>query len=448
MQRYHRNSPRGVRSTWLIAAGVAVFALALTGCAGSEGDDAAAGDADTADDTATTSGDDPGATAEAPSGDPIKLGSVLTINNPAWSNQSVADVNDVWAEYVNTELGGINGRPLEIISCDDEGDPGLTVRCTEDLIDEGVVAFVNNSSLAFGTNALPTMEAAGIPNIGGWPIFPPEYESEFNFPTAPGASGSYPSLAAYFSLQTGGTLGIVYTDTAGGQGVADQLTALWPELGGDDVVSVAFDPNTPDFAPVLTRLADGDPDAVILAVGEGPAPRMIQAADVVGLLDSAAVGMTSTAATGAVLSNVGDLAEGLIFSLATVPPDLSGDEDVAHLHEVMGVYGPDVELTPQAAVAAASVQYAVDVLMSVDGEIDSTSIIETLESLEVEPFLTHSMSPDLAPEGLPRVWNPYNLIAEYRDGDLQPVGDDLEGQLISNERGMTWFTGFTSVGEG
>ena len=417
---------------WLLAL-LGALALFATAC----GDD----DTTTATDEPAPSGETEADAAPAPTGEPVKLGSVLTINNPAWSNNNVRLVQEAWADYVNSELGGINGRPLEVISCDDEGDPGKTTACVQDLIDEGVVAFVNNSSLVFGANALPVMEAEGIPNIGGWPISPPEYSSALNFPTAPGASGSYPSLAAFLASEGAESLALVYTDTPSGHGVADQIGALWADLTGGEFTGVSFDPTAADFAPTLTRVNDADPDGVILAVGEGAAGRMFQAAAIVGL--DARIAATSTAATQAVFEAAGDAVEGVVFSVATLPAGFDSDEDVQRYNEIMAEFAPDVELSPQSGVAASSIQYAVDILMSVEGEVTSESIIAALDGATVEPFMSHSLSPDLAPAALPRVWNPYNMIVEYTGGELVPLGEDLEeSDHVDIERGVTWFTGF------
>src|SRR4026207_1096742 len=62
-------------------------------------------------------------------GDPIKLGSILTITNPVWNNQVMEDVNTAFASYINDELGGIDGRPVTVESCDDFGDPAKTTQC-------------------------------------------------------------------------------------------------------------------------------------------------------------------------------------------------------------------------------------------------------------------------------------------------------------------------------
>lgn len=382
--------------------------------------------------------------ASATSGDPIRLGSVLTINNPAWSNGAVEATISAWVEWVNDE-GGINGRPLEYEACDDEGDPGRSLQCTQDLIDSGVVAFVGNASLAYGPNALPTAEEAGIPSVGGYPISPPEFQSELNFPTTAGASGSYPSLAVYLAANGAKSVTYIGADTPASRGVADNLAALWPELGGEEFSSVFYDAAAADFVPTVTQVASDAPDGVIVGAGEGPGPRMYQALQVVGY--EGIITGTSQGATQAAFEAAGDAMNGVIFSIPTLPAAFEGNEDVDLFNQVMDEYAPDVEQGAAALVAASSIQYLVDVLKAVEGEITSESIRAVLETGSVHAFLVHSLSPEQAPEGMPRVWNPYNAIVQYDGEALQLIGEETEDSpYVSRELGITWFAGNLPAG--
>jgi ABC-type branched-subunit amino acid transport system substrate-binding protein len=385
-----------------------------------------------------------GGHASASSDEPIRLGSVLTINSPIWSNGAVEETISAWVEFVNAE-GGINGRSVEYEACDDEGDPGRSLQCTQDLIDSGVVAFVGNASLAFGPNALPTAEEAGVPSIGGYPISPPEFQSELNFPTTAGASGSYPSLAVYLAAQGAKSVTYIGADTPPSRGVADNLEALWPELGGEEFSAVFYDASAADFVPTATQVAGDSPDGVIVAAAEGPGPRLYQALQVVGY-DGIITG-TSQGATEAAFATAGDAMNGVIFSIPTLPATLEGNEDVDLFNQVMDEYAPDVERGAAALVAASSIQYLVDVMKAVDGDVTSESIREVLDAASVRPFLVHSLSSDQAPEGMPRVWNPYNAIVQYDGESLQLIGDEAEeSDYVSKELGVTWFAGNKPAG--
>lgn len=375
-------------------------------------------------------------------GEPIKLGSILTITHPAWSNASVETVNDAWASYINEELGGIDGRPVTVENCDDHGDPAKTSQCLNNLVDSGVVALVNNSSLSFGANALPTMENAGLANIGGWPVTTDEYNSPHNFPTTPGATGTYPSLAVYFAATGADSLAVAYSNTPSGQAVGESLGELWDELGGGDYYMTEFDPAAPDLTPVISKIAAEEPDAVILAVGEGAAARMFQAVQNTGL--TADVGASSTPATKTVFDAAGDAADGVLFAFASIPADYDREDAETYRH-VMETYAPDLELTGQTAVAASSMQYAHDILAAVDGDITAESVLAELQKGEPwDGFLTHATDPANAPEGMPQITNPYTLIQRYEGGSFTPAPIEEPGDLekyIDIDGDLSWVAG-------
>lgn len=413
-------------------AAVALASVLLAGCGGGG--------------TSASSSAGSGSPAKQLSGPPIKLGSILTITNPAWDNSSTKVVNDAWTRYINEQLGGINGRPVEVDTCDDRGDPAGTTQCLNNLIDAGVVGFVNNSSLSFGANALPAMEQQGFVNIGGWPITPAEFGSSAEHPTTPGASGSYPSLVVYARSTGAKKLAVVCTNTPAGQGVCDSMKKLWSSIGGTDYFSTLFDPTAPDYTPVMSQVAAQKPDAVVLAVGEGPAPRMFQAVKLSGL--NAKIMATSTAATQNVFKAAGDSANGTYFSFAAVPSDYSST-DAKTYRDVMAKYAPKQGLTNATAVAASSMQYAYAVLKSIQGDITKDSIRTALQNSKTWPgFLTHAMDPKYAAKTMPAITNPYNLVAQYNNGKYKAETVSSPGDLkpyLDIQGNLAWIAG-TPVG--
>ncbi|WP_433496632.1 ABC transporter substrate-binding protein [Sphaerimonospora sp. CA-214678] len=375
-------------------------------------------------------------------GEPIKLGSILTITNPAWGNQVMKDVNDAFTSYINKDLGGIDGRPVSVETCDDHGDPAKTSQCLNNLLDSGVVAFVNNSSLAFGANALPAMEKAGLVNVGGWPVTPAEYASDHEFLTAPGASGSYPSLAAYFRSRGAETLAMMYQNTPAGQTAADDIKAFWSSIGGTTFTGVEFDPTAPDFTPAVSKAVAGKPDAIILAVGEGPAPRLFQALDVSNT--DAMIGVTAAAGGKKVQDAAGAALDGVYFSVAAVPADYDR-EDARTYSKVMKEYSPETELNNQAAVAASGMMAIYDILKGISGEISKASVLAAVQKTTTwDGFLTHGYDRSKAPKELPAVGNPFNLVTNYQGGKFSPAEIKEPGAVaryLEVDGELTWISG-------
>ena len=118
------------RRQFLAAAGVGAAAGVLTACGGSSSSTAAS--------TAST----------AASGDTIKVG----VMGPLTGDVSVygkAVVNGatLYLKQVNAN-GGINGKQIEILTEDEQGDETQAVNCFTKLVDEGITALVGDVTTA------------------------------------------------------------------------------------------------------------------------------------------------------------------------------------------------------------------------------------------------------------------------------------------------------------
>ena len=119
------------RRNFLAAAGVVAAAGVLTACGGSSSSTAAS--------TAASTGAD-----AAASGDTIKVG-VLGPMTGDVSVYGLAVINGatLYLKQVN-EKGGINGKQLEIITMDEQGDATQAVTCFTKMCDQGITALVGD----------------------------------------------------------------------------------------------------------------------------------------------------------------------------------------------------------------------------------------------------------------------------------------------------------------
>src|SRR6476620_9052142 len=99
---------------------LALLALLAAGCGGSD------------------NGGSPTEAAAAPSGDPIKVMSEAPVDSPAFSYPNIPGAAKVYAQWINAK-GGIAGRPLQVISCDDRADAAEAANCARKAAEEGVV---------------------------------------------------------------------------------------------------------------------------------------------------------------------------------------------------------------------------------------------------------------------------------------------------------------------
>ena len=129
------------RRSFLAAAGVVVAAGVLTACGGSSS-------ASTSTSASSTAASATGSTSAAASGDTIKVG-VLGPMTGDVSVYGLAVINgaNLYLDQVN-EKGGINGKQIEPITMDEQGDATQAVTCFTKMVDEGITALVGDVTTA------------------------------------------------------------------------------------------------------------------------------------------------------------------------------------------------------------------------------------------------------------------------------------------------------------
>lgn len=243
MQRL--NAPR--RRLKFRAASASVFALLMFA--------AACGSDDT-----TTSEDSGGGSdadgAAAPSGEPIKVMVEAPVDSQVLPFPNIPETARLYAEFINAK-GGIKGRPLEVIVCDDKADAGEAAACARKADEEGVVANVGGFTLNMN-QAIPIYEETNIAWFGECcPISDLEFNSKVSFPM--GFVNAFPTAAAVKMTEDGCTniVGIFGDDPTN----VPQIAAY--ENGFKSVGEDAS-----DLKIILIPITPGDYSAQAAQVGE------------------------------------------------------------------------------------------------------------------------------------------------------------------------------------
>ncbi|MFD7405076.1 ABC transporter substrate-binding protein [Streptomyces sp. NPDC059866] len=124
-----------------------------------------------------------------------------------------------YARYVNSN-GGINGRKLRVLPCNDHNDSVDAAKCARRAVKEKAVAVVGSYS-QHADSFFPILEGAGIPYIGGYGITNGEFTSPLSYPV----NGGQPALLAGLGRELArvcGPVSLVRPDTIAG----DELPTL------------------------------------------------------------------------------------------------------------------------------------------------------------------------------------------------------------------------------
>ncbi|MFF1282245.1 ABC transporter substrate-binding protein [Streptomyces sp. NPDC058299] len=160
----------------------------------------------------------PGATGG--SGDaPVKVMTWAPQDTDATNKPGMPAMARAYARWVNAR-GGIHGRRLQVLTCNDHNDSVGAAKCARRAVDENVVAVVGSYS-QFGDSFLAPLEGAGIPYIGGYGVTNDEFTGSMSYPV----NGGQPALLAGLGealADACGTIALVRPDSIAG----DQLPTM------------------------------------------------------------------------------------------------------------------------------------------------------------------------------------------------------------------------------
>jgi branched-chain amino acid transport system substrate-binding protein len=271
--------PRRLR--WI--AGLACVVLAATACSNSS--DAAPAS------SAASAGQVPAGSQL--SGDPVVIGSMYPVNAPVATFPELQHIAQIAVGVVNAN-GGIKGRPLKWVHCDDKGDPNVAARCADQLINQQKVSALVESVGLQGNVAWPLIKQANILNWFNVPIGPEDGTSPLSYPAG---LGIYAHTNVGLLVKEGEFKKVRCLVSA--TPLADRICGFAQSSlaakGITDVSAIKFPAGTTAFQPYAAKvLADGA-DAVVVVASDAVNAPIIQAlgdsgADVTVLEPSTSVG--------------------------------------------------------------------------------------------------------------------------------------------------------------
>lgn len=176
---------------------------------------------------------------------PVKVMTWAPQGTNATNMPGMPAMAEAYARWINAS-GGVNGRRLEVLTCNEHNDRAAAAACAERAVEEGVVAVVGSYS-QYGRAFMPPLEGAGIPYIGGFGLTQDEFNSPLSYPV----NGGLPALAAGNGRQlaAGGCtdVTVVRSDTIAGDQLPPLLDAGLRDGGGADAAP-ATDVRAPEDA--------------------------------------------------------------------------------------------------------------------------------------------------------------------------------------------------------
>ncbi|MEH0419586.1 ABC transporter substrate-binding protein [Streptomyces sp. B21-083] len=160
----------------------------------------------------------PGTSAGSDGGD-ITVMTWAPEDTDATNKPGMPAMAQAYARWINS-TGGLNGRKLKVLTCNDHNDRVAAAKCARRAADEDVVAVVGSYS-QFGDDFLGPLASAGIPYIGGYGVTNDEFTNPMSYPV----NGGSPALLAGLGKELAsvcGPVALIRPDTIAG----DQLPQL------------------------------------------------------------------------------------------------------------------------------------------------------------------------------------------------------------------------------
>ncbi len=221
-----------------------------------------------------------GAWAQSGSGSApvVKVGMITALTGPIASSPQVKDARDAAVDAFNERGGvGANGARLEAVVCDSHGDANGEVACARDMVDEGVVATLNDLTFNNPAGVVDVFEQAGIPRIGVGGTDVSEFQSEMSYPISAGVIAAYVGTAVGFEQDGNTEICLMRTDAPTGATFRGFLTPMFTAVGVEIICDVAVATGATDYAPYVAEVQREDPGAVLISHSDSVATQLIGA---------------------------------------------------------------------------------------------------------------------------------------------------------------------------
>ncbi len=286
--------------------------------------------------------------------------------------------------FVNDILGGVNGRKIKFIACDDAFDPTKTVACVKKLVEEDkVFAIVNSLGTVPHAAVMEYLIKNNVPVVSPHANYTPFSKPVKNnyFAIQPNNEIFGTALARYAVQRfKAKKIAVLYVDDAFGQELLGAVVAELKRNRLEPALTVPHPGTETAFRPYVVRLQGANPDAVILLTYLVPSASILKEAEAVGFKPKwlatnvqADIRMVALAGVSAV--------EGLIVTGFAADPTLPNHSGAAKFRALLQRYFPGELPSGFNEIAYVGAMQVVEGLFRAGPNLTRERFIQALETL-------------------------------------------------------------------
>jgi len=382
----HRACPRPHPSRRIAAGLGAALLLLATACGGD--DDASGGSG------GNGGSDDGGPPAEEvlgtpnpASGDPVKVGFIADGRTPVLDNTHMVPAAQATVDYINEYQGGIAGRPIELVTCETEGDPGKATSCGNQMVQDDVVLTImpeNQQALAVHTvmaaNDIPLF-VYGVTDAA----ITEDAESSFMLASLTSGLSALPIAVAEEEGIDRVTVMVVDVPAATGFYEPGSVGAEEFDEAGIDLEVVKIPLGAPDITPQVNEVVGGD-DTVVHIVGD----ESLCIGAINGLATNGFEGpitVINTCVTDATKTALGANMDGVVMASPTPIGD-DANAGIQLWNAIVEKYAPDFDDPSKGLTTFITTYSARQALEGLTGEVTAETVRSTIKAAPEMPLVT------------------------------------------------------------
>ncbi len=332
---------------------------------------------------------DDGTDCEEPEGDPLLIGYAADFSElGGYADGPGSQAAEFMAEKINC-AGGVDGTPVEVTVQDIQGDPDITQRAAQDLLDQGVDAILGPPFSDFGLPLLQVVNGQ-VPVLfvaSTEPVLP---DAELNSFLVPFDDPAQATAAAEFSLDEGWETAVTFSsaDAPYFEQNPATFTDVFEAGGGEVLEDYTYSLEDADFSTQVNALAQlpEPPDVLYTAMLMPLIETLLGQLEGAGLGDIEVIGADAFDATGVI--GAADN-EGVYYTTHGFPGE--GTRMLAFLDAYEAENGEPLETISFGTLAADAVLIVADAYARA-GELDPEAIAEEIKATEDLELITESVT--------------------------------------------------------